>query len=191
MPRPKQKFDRVVMERLIREEGYTQKQCADHFKVSEASISKAVREVRLGTTTVANLEAGARVFKKQINTVDQMSKINEKANLILDGLMKEINDGGAVREKQKDLREIALKATAEIREQLKLQIEIMKTLHDVTAVAEFQKEVLNTIGEANKSPCCAEQVVCRGCSQKVDLRALIIEKLKQARALRSGVTFKP
>jgi hypothetical protein len=80
---------------------------------------------------------------------------------------------------------------AEIREQLKLQIDIMKTLHDVTAIAEFQKEVLTVIGEANKSPCCEAEVVCGKCRQKIDLRSLIIEKLKQARALRAGVQFRP
>jgi hypothetical protein len=79
---------------------------------------------------------------------------------------------------------------AGIREQLRLQVDIMKTLHDVTAIAEFQKEVLEVIGNANKSPCCQEEVVCRKCGQNVDLRSLIIKRLKEARALRSGVEFK-
>ncbi len=45
----------------------------------------------------------------------------------------------------KDPRELALKAVAEIRGQLNLQLEIFKTLYDMAAVAEFQKEVLDSI----------------------------------------------
>jgi predicted transcriptional regulator len=88
MPKPKHKFDRTEMNRLIQEEGYTQKQCADHFGVSEASISKAVREVRLGTTAVANLEAGHKVLAKNLDTLGQLSKINKDANEILTLMMK-------------------------------------------------------------------------------------------------------
>jgi transcriptional regulator with XRE-family HTH domain len=209
------RFDRVEVERLIREEGYTQKQCADHFGVSEASISKARREVRAGMTTAVALEAGHKVLIHNLDTLGQLSKINKDANEILTLMMKwqrgddealrimesqirkiKIGRGEKAEEvteyKFKDPREIALKAMGEIREQLRLQVDIMKTLHDVTAIAEFQKEVLTTIGEANKCPACGmELIVCGKCGQKIDLRSLIIEKLKQARALRAGVQFRP
>jgi hypothetical protein len=45
---------------------------------------------------------------------------------------------------------LALKAMAEIREQLDLQLEIFKTLSSFKAVAEFQEEVLTTIGEVSR-----------------------------------------
>ncbi len=210
-----QKVDRNEYRRLRDEEKLTQAECARHFRVSEASISKIEREIRLGTTAVANLEMGHRVLAKNLDTLGQLSQINRDANEILNLMMKwqrgddealrimesqirkiKVGRGEKAEEiteyKFKDPREIALKAMAEIREQLRLQIEIMKTLHDVTAVAEFQKEVLTTIGEANKCPACGgEAIVCGKCGQKIDLRGLIIEKLKQARALRSGVQFRP
>ena len=44
--------------------------------------------------------------------------------------------------KLKDPRELALKAMAEIRGQLKLQLEIFQALYDMKAVQEFQQEVL-------------------------------------------------
>ncbi len=69
----------------------------------------------------------------------------------------------------KDPRELALKAMAEIRGQLNLQLEIFRALYDMAAVAEFQKEVLTAIGEV--AP---------------DVRSSIIHNLQKARAIRSS-----
>ena len=49
----------------------------------------------------------------------------------------------------KDPRELALRCMAEIRGQLNLQLDIFKTLYDVEAIAEFQKEVLSAIEEVS------------------------------------------
>lgn len=72
--------------------------------------------------------------------------------------------------KFKDPRELALKAMAEIRNQLRLQLEIYQTLYDVQAAEEFQKEVLHAIGEV--SP---------------DVRDAIIRRLKENRAIRAAI----
>jgi dsDNA-specific endonuclease/ATPase MutS2 len=74
--------------------------------------------------------------------------------------------------KFKDPRELALKAMAEIRGQLKLQLEIFQCLYDMKAVQEFQDEVLTAIGEASK-----------------DVRDRIIRNLSEKRAIRSVVKF--
>jgi hypothetical protein len=60
----------------------------------------------------------------------------------------------------------------EIRGQLRLQLEIFQTLYDMTAVAEFQKEVLEAIG--NASP---------------EIRARIIHNLQKTRAIRTTLDF--
>jgi len=72
----------------------------------------------------------------------------------------------------KDPRELALKAMAEIRGQLKLQLEIFQCLYDMKAVQEFQNEVLTAIGDA--AP---------------DVRDRIIHNLNQKRAIRSAIEF--
>ena len=72
----------------------------------------------------------------------------------------------------KDPRELALKAMAEIRGQLNLQLEIFKTLHDMKAMQEFQEEVLEVIGKVDPSA-----------------RAAIITGLNQRRAVRGSVTY--
>ena len=61
---------------------------------------------------------------------------------------------------------MALKAMHEIREQLKLQFEMLKALYDMDNVAAFQEEVLTTIGEVEP-----------------DVRKRIIEKLKERRVI--------
>jgi hypothetical protein len=72
----------------------------------------------------------------------------------------------------KDPRELALRAMAEIRGQLSLQLDMFKTLYDVEAIAEFQREVLEAIGEV--SP---------------DVRNRIVQRLKEGGALRPSATI--
>ena len=67
---------------------------------------------------------------------------------------------------------LKLKVMAEIRGQLKLQLEIFQCLYDMKAVQEFQEEVLTAIGEA--SP---------------DVRNRIILQLDQKRFIRSAIKF--
>jgi hypothetical protein len=74
--------------------------------------------------------------------------------------------------KFKDPHEIALKAMAEIRGQLKLQLEIFETLYSVKAVQEFQETVLQTISEVDK-----------------DVRQEIINRLNQKRTIRSSLRY--
>jgi hypothetical protein len=132
---------------------------------------------------------------KNLNAVGQLQKINGYANDLLDLLMRwnngddealQVLESQAVTKKVrvgdqeefvrdfrfKDPRELALKAMAEIRGQLRLQLEIFQTLYDLKAVEEFQNEVLNTIGE--ESP---------------DVRNRIIQRLRQRRAVRAAVNF--
>ena len=74
--------------------------------------------------------------------------------------------------KFKDPRELALRAMAEIRCQLKLQLEIFSTLYDMKAAAEFQEEVLTAIGEVAS-----------------DVRSKIIHKLNKRQAIRGAIRF--
>ena len=72
----------------------------------------------------------------------------------------------------KDPRELALKAMAEIRGQLSLQLDIFKTLYDVEAIAEFQREVLEAIGEVD-----------------APTRNRIVQRLKEGGSLRPSATI--
>lgn len=173
--------------------GKLAKQCAEHFGVSEAAVSKAKKEMNIAVVKNVALESAPKVVEKNLNAVAQLQKINTDANEILDLLMrwnrgdkaalqilenqvKYVRVGGQkepVKEyKMKDPRELALKAMAEIRNQLKLQLDIFQTLYDMKAIQEFQEEVLTAIGEASQ-----------------DVRDRIIHNLNQKRAIRSAIKF--
>jgi len=193
MPTPK--IDRVKLSQLLKA-GKTQREVAQVFGVSESAISKARKELNLSVVKNVALENAGRIVDKNLNAVDQLQKINEKANHMLDELtgddriinrMVKAVEGaltyeGNPKEQSAYIRNIvkqvsndrflALKAMTEIRGQLNLQLEIFQTLYDIKAVQEFQQEVLSAIGEA--SP---------------EVRDAIIRRLNEKSALRRAIKF--
>ena len=153
----KPKIDKVKLNQLLRS-GKTQRECAQVFGVTEGAISKAKKELGISVIKNVALENAHRVVDKNLNAIEQLHKINKQANQLLDDL-----------EQKPDMK---LKIMAEIRGQLKLQLEIFQTLYDMKAVQEFQNEVLSAIGEA--SP---------------DVRDTIIRRLTEKRAIRSAIKF--
>ena len=109
------------------------------------------------------LEAAPRIVAGHLDCVEQLRDINERARKVLDGL--------AESKDQVD-KQILLKACAEVRKQLGVQLELFKMMFDVTAIADFQREVLATIGA------CAPEV-----------RDAIVDKLKETSALRAAVSI--
>lgn len=188
------KIDKIKLSEMLRS-GKSGNECAHYFGVTKGAISQARKELNIAVIKNVALESAPAVVEKNLNAVQQLQKINDYANELLDLLMRwnrgdnealqilesqvrKVNIGTRkdpewIEEyKMKDPRELALKAMAEIRGQLGLQLDIFKTLYDVQAVAEFQKEVLNAIGEV--SP---------------DVRERIINRLKEGRALRQSVSI--
>lgn len=191
---PKAKIDKTKLSQMLKS-GKSQRQIAQFFGVTEGAVSKAKKELNICVVKNLALENAHRVVDKNINAIDQLQKINDHANWLLDLLMNwQKGDGHAlqiletqvstkkvrvgdqeefVREfKFKDPRELALKAMAEIRGQLKLQLEIFQCLYDLKAIQEFQTEVLTAIGDVDP-----------------DVRKRIVYNLNQKRALRSAVKF--
>jgi len=186
------KIDRVKLSEMLLS-GKTGNECAEHFGVTKGAISQARKELNLAVIKNVALESAPAVVEKNLNAVQQLQKINDYANELLDLLMrwnrgdnealqilegqvKKVKVRGTEKEIEeyrfKDPRELALKAMAEIRGQLGLQLDIFKTLYDVQAVADFQKEVLNAISEVDQ-----------------DVRDRIISRLKEGRALRQSITI--
>ena len=151
------KIDKVKLSQMLRS-GKSGKDCAKFFGVTEGAISQARKELNNSVVKSVTLESAHQVVEKNLNAVDQLLNINRKANTLLEV---------AIRAKDHDT---TLKAMREIRGQLELQLEIFKTLYDVQAVADFQREVLTAIGEVDPG-----------------VRNLIINRLKEGRALRQSV----
>lgn len=168
-----------------------------YFGVTKSAISQRMKALGIAVVRSVVMESAGEVVKKELNAVEQLQKINEDANEILDLLMRwnrgeeealqilesqvkkvriGINKDGEeefVKEyKIKDPRELALKAMAEIRGQINLQLEIFQALYDMKAVEEFQKEVLEAIGSVD-----------------IEVRNAIITELQKKRAIRAAISF--
>ncbi len=189
---PTGKIDKVKLSQLVMS-GKSQREIAKYFGVTPGAVSQVKKELNINVVKSVALENAHRVVEKNLDAVGQLQKINDHANELLDLLMRwnrgdkealQILESQVRRVKVKgteeeiteyrfkDPRELALKAMAEIRGQLGLQLNIFQALYDMNAVAEFQKEVLNAIGE--ESP---------------ETRQRIIHALQSRRAIRSALNL--
>jgi len=186
------KIDFDELNRLVMQ-GKTTTEIAKLFSCTPGAVSQAKRKLKISVVKNVALENAHKVVDKNLDAVAQLQKINQDANEILDLLMR-WNRGDEealqVLESQvrkvrvgktdkfveefrfKDPRELALRAMGEIRGQLNLQLDIFKALYDMQAVAEFQREVLEAIGEVEP-----------------DVRGRIIERLKARRTLRGSISI--
>jgi predicted transcriptional regulator len=192
--RPPKINDRALL-KLIDAQKMSQSEAAKELCVSRQAVSKRLQELRGKTTRVVIAKKVGDVVDRKIDAMDQLSKINEYANELLDLLMrwnrgddealqvlesqvktKKVQVGDEIEFikefKMKDPRQLALQAMAEIRNQLKLQLDMFQALYDLRAAQEFQDEILTAIGEVDP-----------------DVRTKIIRKLGEKRALRTVVKF--
>jgi len=79
---PKPKIDRIKLSQMLRA-GKTQREIAQVFDVTEPAISKAKKELKVCVVKNVALENAGRVVEKHLDAVEQLSKINKKANDLL------------------------------------------------------------------------------------------------------------
>jgi transposase len=191
---PRKKITNVELEKLVRE-GNSISDICKKLGVTRSAVWKRLKALDVVVTQNVALHHAGEIVERKINAIEQLQKINRDANEILDLLMrwnrgdeealqmlesqvatKKIRVGKHeefIKEiRTRDPRELALKAMQEIRSQLHLQLDIHKTLYDMAAVAEFQKEVLEAIQDA--SP---------------ELRDKIVRSLQERRVVRSTLEF--
>lgn len=141
------------------DQGISQVDIAAEFNVSKAAVSKRIQEMRGKTTHAIVADKIDKVIEGKIDFFEQLEKINRKANALLDAAEGETQD--------------TIKLMAEIRNQLKLQLELFETMYSLKAAAEFQDVVLEVIGKVDP-----------------DVRKQIITELNARSAIRSAVTFR-
>jgi transposase-like protein len=183
------------MQKML-QDGKTPAECARALGVTEQAISSARREFSKETAKNIALENASRAVQRGLDTVEQLQKINnvmhgliedavgdDKFEELVVRVAKEASELGGdefkrqeyirrIREELNRDRYIAVKASGEIRNQLKLQMDLYAMLYDMKAVQEFQQEVLDAIGEA--SP---------------EVKNAIIRSLHEKSALRRSVKF--
>jgi AcrR family transcriptional regulator len=184
----RKKISNIELEEMVRQ-GLGVSKIARELGVTKGAISKRLKALSVAINQRVVLHDAGEIVEKKLDAIAQLQKINDYANELLDLLMRwnrgdqealqilesqvrKVKVRGSEEEiteyKFKDPRELALKAMGEIRGQLNLQLEIFRALYDMSAVAEFQKEVLESIKEV--AP---------------DVRDKIIFNLQKRRAIRS------
>ncbi len=181
----KPKIDRLKLSDLARK-GTSQAQIAATFGVSQAAVSKALKELEKETTKCltappnAAQKSAAKVIEKSIDAAEQLLKINKNANELLDLVMawqrgddvalqvlesqvylRKIRIGKEIEHVKeyrfKDPRELALKAMEAIKGQLQLQLEIFRTLYDMEAFKEFTEAFLRVM--ARRDPKARDEMI--------------------------------
>jgi len=186
------KIDHVVMADMLRR-NKSVKEVAERFGVGTVAVYKAKERLKSNVTKNLALENAGRIVNKSLNAVDQLEKINDVTNRLLDELTGEVRlrdhmvsavekvlgcgEDENIRDRIRDVidrvnkdKNTAIKACAEIRNQLKLQLDIFHLLYDMRAVEEFQNEVLDVIGELNPN---ARDRIVRGLVKKRVIRGAI------------------
>ena len=187
------KIDDTEMLRLIDKQGLSQAAAAAKIGVSRQAVNMRLKILRGRTTKAIVMKKANQVISHKIDAVRQLQKVNDYANEILDSLMGWVRGDdealrvleGQVRTvlvgkekipvqelKLKDPRELALKAMEVIKGQIKTQMEIYQTLYSLQAAEEFQRTVLEVIGEVSR-----------------DTRMEIIRRLNESKSASQAVRF--
>ena len=163
------KIDDTTLHRLLAEERKSQKEAAAFFGVTEAAVSKRVKALKLNLSRHVGLERAKVVADRGLDVVDQLQKINRAIQEELQWALTEARKPGVDR---RSLQQVIVDHTGEVRKQLHFQLEMLRSLADWQAVAEFQQEVLDGIGEV--AP---------------EVREQIVRRLQERRALRTAIDF--
>jgi predicted transcriptional regulator len=139
--------------------GNSQADIAREFGVSPPAINKRLKQLRGKTTHAMIADKIDNVIEQKIDTWRQLEKVNKRANELLDKAEGNVQDSALMMK--------------EIREQLKLQMELFKTMWDVRASMEFQDTVLTVIGKIDP-----------------EVRKQILQELNAKSAIRNAVTFR-
>jgi transposase-like protein len=149
------KFSDYQLEQLVKK-GNGVSQIARKLGVSKGTVSKRLKQLKVGISKSVTLHHAGEIVKKEINAVEQLLRINENANALLDRLMRVVEGDKEELARVKPLLggksgiiEAALKVKSEIRAQLRLQLEMVKSLYDLNTVAEFQRIMLHEIGRVD------------------------------------------
>jgi predicted transcriptional regulator len=127
----------------MHEAGLTGAAIAKSLGVGAPAVSKALRKIGVARNQDIVLESAQKINVRKLNAMAQLERINSAIQKQLDEIQKELKS--ATGPGKADLRDAQIKATAEIRKQLSLLLDISRTLYDVEQVKAFQEIVLEEL----------------------------------------------
>lgn len=152
----KARFSNLELERLLKQ-GLGVRAIAKKLKVSPSAISQRLKALRVAISGHVAVRDGGRLAEQKYDAQQQLLNISRLINNELDFIQEKIK-----KDPQKERakwQQAQLAHTAEIRQQIKLMLEIASTLYRVEEVANFQKIVIEEIGR--ESPECRKRIVRR------------------------------
>jgi len=171
--------DTELLKRLDAGESYVE--IAKRFGITKQAVHDRTLKLRRQTTkaVIAAPQHVRQIASQQIDAIGQLQQLNQTANEMLDAAVRTLrgvelpvidpfseNDPPAIRDPHKHV----LAIMAEIRGQLKLQLELLQCLYSIQEAQNFQATVLEVIGEV--AP---------------DVRNEIITRINRKRAIRGAV----
>jgi DNA repair exonuclease SbcCD ATPase subunit len=172
----KHKINKDILYQLL-SEGKAIVEIAEYFGVTPAAVYKSKGDLPVMIAKDMHLESASRFVDNHLNTVEQLQKINTDANELLNlcmSLQRGDTDATELAEKAgyklKDPGALGLKAMAEIRGQLQLQNQTLAMLAEMSAVMEFQEELISLLKEVDE-----------------DVKDEFLRRLSKRKALRGAV----
>jgi hypothetical protein len=175
------KIDPVKLRRYLRE-GKSQRQIAQIFGVSDAAVSMRIKNLNVSVAKATQMEHAHAVVLDTLDCVGQLHKLNMDSNYLLDLLMAWVRGEERAVEllkshqklgaKFEDPKALALKVMQQIQNQLKLQIDILNSVANFEAVADFQREIIEILAEMD-----------------LDLKKKFIARLREKKSIRAAVKY--
>jgi len=174
------KIDLEKMRKLL-QQGRSQRQIAREFNVSDSAISQRMKNLNVDLAKNVQLESAHAIVLNTIDCAASINQINQDATYLLNLLMAWIRgEGWAIKLLKKheeagtkikfqDPKILAVKLMEQIQRQLRLQIEILNSVSNFGAVADFQRQVIDIVGELD-----------------IETRKKFVNRLKEKKYLRSS-----
>jgi len=156
--------------RVLHGKGLSHGAIAKQLGVDRSNVTRQLKKLGLATVRNVVIEQAPKVVAQSLNAAEQLLHINEVVVHILDELTGEEEttkrmtqavlavlayEKEPTKDKLKELKSLilrinqdkntAIKAAAEIRAQVGLQLEIFQTLHDIKVVAEFREALIELL----------------------------------------------
>ena len=136
--------------------GHSQADAARYFGVSEPAIHQRLKRMRQLTSRVMALEHAGTVVEEKLSATARLERVQQVIDEELGWAVQEARREGGDRQA---LVDVILKLTAEVRQQLGLQLAISRTLVDLRVGEAFHETVVEAIRE--ESPESARRIVAR------------------------------
>ena len=156
---PEKTINDTRLLRLIDKEDQSQSLAAKDMGVSRQAVSTRLKQLR-GRTTYAIAAANVQqAVDSKLDVVEQLKSINQTAQDLLS--------------QTEDDAHLSVKLMAEIRNQLRLMMDVYEMLYSLEGAAQFQQTVLEVLEDC-----------------EVELRKKVVAKLNEKSSLRAALRFK-